>query len=787
MKCIIANGSSILQTLQNISEKLNISNWATIDQTSCDKAEWWNYTTTDNKTQSIVQCNCTFENDSVCHVTNIRVKGFNLNGVLPEELGDLPELVEIDLTRNYINGTIPPRLGQLPKLKILSLIVNRLTGPIPPEIGNITTLEELVLEDNLLGGSLPPDLGKLTSLRRLVLSSNNFTGKIPETLGNLKSLTQFSIDGSELSGKIPEFIGNWTNITTLDLQGTSMEGPIPSNISQLTSLESLRISDLSGSSSTLPNLQAMKKLSNLILRNCLITGSIPDYIADMSSLNILDLSINRLTGNISIFKNLRSVTVFLSNNLLTGEPTWALSTSKQADLSYNNFSNFTRPASGGCQQQKTVNLVSSYLSNNNTDDEWCFTKGLPCKQNPEHRSLFINCGGGSVLFNDDKYDEDLTEGGAASFFFSQGEWGYSSTGRYLESSNTGPFLAKNDFNLSVEDVYATARLAPQSLKYYALCLAKGKYKVQLHFAEIMYSNDQTYRSLGRRIFDISIQGITLRKNFNIAERAGGVGIGITEVFDNIIVNGSTLEIHLYWAGKGTTFVPERGVHGPLISAITVTPYLKKGGLSAGAVIGIVAASCVLAALFLLLLRTKGYLGGKDLENKELRGLDLQTGYFTLRQIKHATNNFNPANKIGEGGFGPVYKAYVLHERNNLLELVDPRLGSSYSKEEAMKMLHLALLCTNQSPSLRPLMSSVVRMLEGNIPVKAPIISHGGTDQEARFRALELLSQDSQTQVSTSSQSSEVQRSRSRDGPWIDSSFSLQSQDETKDLYPISID
>ncbi|KAG5254871.1 LRR receptor serine/threonine-protein kinase [Salix suchowensis] len=59
------------------------------------------------------------------------------------------------------------------------------------------------------------------------------------------------------------------------------------------------------------------------------------------------------------------------------------------------------------------------------------------------------------------------------------------------------------------------------------------------------------------------------------------------------------------------------------------------------------------------------------------------------------------------------------------------------------------------------MSSVVRMLEGNIPVKAPIINHGGTDQEARFKAFQLLSQESQTQVSTSSQSSEVQRSRSR--------------------------
>uniref|UniRef100_A0A6N2KNT2 Leucine-rich repeat-containing N-terminal plant-type domain-containing protein n=1 Tax=Salix viminalis TaxID=40686 RepID=A0A6N2KNT2_SALVM len=86
-----------VQILQNISDKLNINNWATINRTSCGMAEWWNYTTTDNNTQSIVKCNCTFENGSVCHVTNIRVKRFDLNGVLPEELGDLPELVEMQV------------------------------------------------------------------------------------------------------------------------------------------------------------------------------------------------------------------------------------------------------------------------------------------------------------------------------------------------------------------------------------------------------------------------------------------------------------------------------------------------------------------------------------------------------------------------------------------------------------------------------------------------------------------------------------------------------------------
>lgn len=36
-------------------------------------------------------------------------------------------------------------------------------------------------------------------------------------------------------------------------------------------------------------------------------------------------------------------------------------------------------------------------------------------------------------------------------------------------------------------------------------------------------------------------------------------------------------------------------------------------------------------------------------------MDLQTGLFTLKQIKAATKNFDAANKIGEGGFGSVYK------------------------------------------------------------------------------------------------------------------------------------
>jgi hypothetical protein len=48
---------------------------------------------------------------------------------------------------------------------------------------------------------------------------------------------------------------------------------------------------------------------------------------------------------------------------------------------------------------------------------------------------------------------------------------------------------------------------------------------------------------------------------------------------------------------------------------------------------------------------------------ELKGLDLKTGSFTLKQLKAASDNFNSANKIGEGGFGSVYK--VCHLMNFL--------------------------------------------------------------------------------------------------------------------------
>ena len=53
---------------------------------------------------------------------------------------------------------------------------------------------------------------------------------------------------------------------------------------------------------------------------------------------------------------------------------------------------------------------------------------------------------------------------------------------------------------------------------------------------------------------------------------------------------------------------------------------------------------------------------------------------------------------------------VLQQKGNLMELVDPELGFEFSKEEALIIIKVALLCINPSPTLRPTMTAEVSML-----------------------------------------------------------------------------
>nr|CAD1834014.1 unnamed protein product [Ananas comosus var. bracteatus] len=459
--------------------------------------------------------------------------------------------------------------------------------------------------------------------------------QIAESIGSASSgaqppshLKQLMLMGNRLSGPFPQ-----------TATANEFTGELPLSLAKLTNLIDLRISDLRGNGSAFPELSSMKSLKTLILRNCSLYGSIPPYIGQMPKLKLLDLSFNTLSGEIpTSFANLGSADfIYMIGNMLTGEiPEWFLQRNKNAP--------YVHP---------------------------CLKRNFPCNASNGHDpySLHINCGGKGVTINGTKYEGD-TERQGASMLYLGSNWAFSSTGNFLDNDlDADNYIATNISKLSMpnSELYTTARLSPLSLTYYGLCMMNGSYTVSLHFAETVFTDDNTFSSLGTRLFNVFIQGKIVLEDFNIEKEAGGPGKPVIKTF-TAFVKDHTLAIHLYWAGKGTTGIPNRGIYGPLISAISVTPnFTPPPDVEPSAhrkipimlVIGI----SVLVFFFTLLgisgliFRCKRWKKDNSLY-KDLRALDLQTGSFTLRQIKAATKNFNPANKIGEGGFGSVYKGLL---------------------------------------------------------------------------------------------------------------------------------
>ena len=43
--------------------------------------------------------------------------------------------------------------------------------------------------------------------------------------------------------------------------------------------------------------------------------------------------------------------------------------------------------------------------------------------------------------------------------------------------------------------------------------------------------------------------------------------------------------------------------------------------------------------------------------------ELELPFFNMDELASATNNFSDSNKLGEGGFGPVYKVIIVHKQS----------------------------------------------------------------------------------------------------------------------------
>uniref|UniRef100_A0A6N2K2G1 non-specific serine/threonine protein kinase n=1 Tax=Salix viminalis TaxID=40686 RepID=A0A6N2K2G1_SALVM len=265
----------------------------------------------------------------------------SFTNTIPPELGDLKNLVTLNLSHNSFSGPIPSALCHLANLTHLHMDANSLEGALPGEIGNMKNLESLDVSYNRLNGPIPPTVGGSAKLRSLIFCQNKINGSIPLEIGNLKNLETYNsnvnpptVGGSaklrslifrqnKINGSIPLEIGNLKNLVFLDLSSNVIGGSIPSTMGLLSNLTNLEFLNLSSNilGGTFPlEIQNLKNLGGLYLSSNNISGSIPPIMNSLRNLISLDFSNNQITGSISpIMSSLRNlISLDLSNNQISG-------------------------------------------------------------------------------------------------------------------------------------------------------------------------------------------------------------------------------------------------------------------------------------------------------------------------------------------------------------------------------------------------------------------------------------------------------------------------------------
>ena len=252
-------------------------------------------------------------------------------GTIPYELGNLSHLESIDLSANNFNNVANLQwLSHLSSLKELVLnsinlseaydwadVVNRLpyltslslsSCDLPPIAPSTHTrfnysksLTAVDLSDNHQNSSIFGWLLNFnTSLVEINLSSNQLKGSIPDALGKMNSLDSLNFDKNQLEGSIPKSFGNICTLSSLSLSNNRLSGQLVEFINILSgcaknSLEMLDLS-LNQITGSLPDFSTFSSLKEIYVGTNNITGTVPKDIGNLHQLEVFDVSNNSMHG-----------------------------------------------------------------------------------------------------------------------------------------------------------------------------------------------------------------------------------------------------------------------------------------------------------------------------------------------------------------------------------------------------------------------------------------------------------------------------------------------------------
>ncbi|WJX43043.1 hypothetical protein P8452_30201 [Trifolium repens] len=334
-------------SLSNLSELRNIdlsSNSFTGPMPSFGKAKnLIHLDLSHNRLSGVIPRSSHFE--GLHNLVSIDLHDNSINGSIPSSLFALAKLQKIQLSSNQFSTFDKLINVSSSVINTLDLSSNNLSGPFPTHIFHLHSLSVLDLSSNRLNGSLQLDeLLVLRNLTALDLSYNYISINVnvenadhtyfpnistlrlascnlkffPSFLRNKSRLTMLDLSQNQIQGTVPNWIWKIQNLQSLNVSHnmlTDLEGPFQNLTSNLIALD-LHNNQLKGQIPFFPKYASyldysMNKFGFVIpedigyylpftiflsLSNNKLHGSIPVSLCNASNLQVLDISINNISG-----------------------------------------------------------------------------------------------------------------------------------------------------------------------------------------------------------------------------------------------------------------------------------------------------------------------------------------------------------------------------------------------------------------------------------------------------------------------------------------------------------
>lgn len=152
---------------------------------------------------------------SLRELSSYRVSLNSLSGTISADFypGASSSLHELWFARNRVNGSLPESLfSQNTEIQSFIAYGNQLTGSLPSSIGQLRNLVKLQLHENAFASTLPNELFSDTALQELRLDKNALEGTVSTLLGDLVNLVDLRIGENLFTGTLPAEIAKLSNL-----------------------------------------------------------------------------------------------------------------------------------------------------------------------------------------------------------------------------------------------------------------------------------------------------------------------------------------------------------------------------------------------------------------------------------------------------------------------------------------------------------------------------------------------------------------------------------------------